>query len=341
MRRYLGQEIGAGLKIGLVANDSLGNFVVSTPLAQMIRAKFPESTLTLFTGSRVRELAHGSPLFDEVVEIYGDDAMSVLRKNSAGGYAWIVNMERSPLAMISSALLAGEAGGVTGPCLSADGRGELPYEDTPQGRLLMDSDWMSPDVTARHSILKSGFIGEIFCRSAYLEGEVPAYSVLSANPGDVPDVLMATTASLPEKLWPVEKWVELIGSFRADGLSVGLLGAKPKDQAKFYRGANAEDEIVEKSGITDLRGELTLPEVVGALGRAKFVVTLDNGILHLAASTSTPTYGLFRNGIHRLWAPPAQNVKVIEPGIGGTVSGISVRKVIEEIKNFQISMTIF
>ena len=58
-----------------------------------------------------------------------------------------------------------------------------------------------------------------------------------------------------------------------------------------------------------MRGRITLPQVAGAIAKAKAVVSLDNGILHLACSTATPTVGLYRNGIHRLWAPPRCRLK--------------------------------
>lgn len=341
MRRYKGHGLKQNPRIGLMANDSLGNFVVSTPLAKMLKVAHPGCVLTLFSGSRVCELTEGNGLFDQVVDIYGPNAIENLRSHATPSQDWVINMERSPLAMITSALLVDNDGFVTGPCLSADGRGELDYEDTPEGHLLADKDWMSVDVTSRHDILRTGFIGEIFCRSAYLQGEIPEYSVPRLDPGEVPDVLIATAASLPDKLWPVEKWISLIKELNHQGFSVGLLGAKPSDQAKFYKGANAESEIVESAPIKDLRGALSLPEVVGALDKAQFVVTLDNGILHLAAATKTPTFGLFRNGIHRLWAPPVPQLKVIEPGEGGTVESLSVERILEEIKNFQLSLTIF
>ena len=86
------------------------------------------------------------------------------------------------------------------------------------------------------------------------------------------------------------------------------------------------------AGAEDMRGVLTLPQVAGALANAKSVVSLDNGILHLACSTETPTVGLYRNGIHRLWAPPSPSLKVIEPGEGATVDSISLKAVIEAVQ---------
>ena len=61
------------------------------------------------------------------------------------------------------------------------------------------------------------------------------------------------------------------------------------------------------------------------------VLTLDNGIMHLAAATTTPTVALFRAGIRRLWAPNSPNLTAIEAEAGETVSDIPLRTVIEAL----------
>ena len=342
MRRLTRAELPDHPRIALISNDSLGNFVMSTPLAQMIRRQYEGCRLVLFCGGRVSELSGPSDLFDEVVDLYGPSPVTVMRDASTGdAFDWVLNMERSPLAMSVAAVLAGEEGCVTGPCVGDGGRGELAVEDTVEGQLLADKEWINPGITEKYSFLNSGFIGEIFARTAYLEGPVPPYRLAQDDPGEVPDVLIATAASLSSKLWPVENWARIVSDLAAEGLTVGLLGAKPSDQAKFWKGSDDESRILELSPLQDLRGKFSLPQVVGALDRAKLVVTIDNGILHLACATKTPTVGLFRNGIHRLWAPPVPNLQIVEPGVGREVSQLSPSEIWGAIKNFQMPLTYF
>jgi ADP-heptose:LPS heptosyltransferase len=78
---------------------------------------------------------------------------------------------------------------------------------------------------------------------------------------------------------------------------------------------------------------LKLTEVVGALGRAKVVLTLDNGIMHLAGATQTPVIALFRDGIHRLWTPPSGNIVPIVSEPGRPVSEIHPDKVWRALKS--------
>lgn len=313
MRRYLGGDLPARPRIAVLTNDALGNLVVVTPLMQMLREKFGPATLDHYGGTRVLELAEASDLIDTAVPLHGS-APRALAASLPAAYDLVINVERSAWAKCAAAILAGEPGFVCGPCLDAEGRADLAFADDERGRLWRDEAWIAEDLTARYPILDSGFIGEILCRLAYLAGPIPGYRLPQDAPSrPVPDVLISTAASLPEKLWPVDGWVALVHALRQNGLTVGLLGAKPELQSRYWEGGASEARLVE-AGAEDLRGQFALPEVVGAIAHARLVVTIDNGIVHLACATSTPTVGLYRHGIHRLWAPPAPNLLSIEPG---------------------------
>ncbi len=321
MKRYAGEELPADARIAVLTNDALGNFVVATPLLQMLREKFVPSALDYYGGSRIFELAGASDLVDTAFPLHGS-APRALALSLPEAYDLVVNVERSAWAKCAAAMLAGESNFVCGPCLDAEGRGDLPFADDARGRLWNDEEWVAEDITVRYPFLTSGFIGEIFCRLAYLDGPIPAYRLPQRVPSrPVPDVLISTAASLPEKLWPIDRWQKLVRALREHGLTVGLLGAKPKQQERYWEGAELETAVIE-AGAADLRGHFSLPEVVGAISRARFVVTIDNGIVHFACATDTPTVGLFRNGIHRLWAPPAANLRLLEPGMKRQVSDI-------------------
>jgi ADP-heptose:LPS heptosyltransferase len=331
VRRFLGEALPERARIAVIANDALGNYVVSTPLLQMLRAKYPNAKLDYYSGTRVRELWEHDSVIDWGFPLFGTAPPDSL-KAQPNPYDLVVNIEQLAWAKCFAALISGHETAVCGPCLAPDGRSDFPFPADERGALADDKEWIAPDLTARYPFLDSSFIGEIFCRLAYLEGPVPPYKVPSAEPaGEIPDILIATAASLPEKLWPVEKWLRALESLKQRGLSIGLIGAKPKEQKQFWQGGSGEEELVASGLVRDLRGQFTLPEVVGALGRAQKVLTLDNGILHMAVSTGVPTIGLYRHGIHRLWAPPYENLTVLTPGEDRPVSDISVEQVLSAL----------
>ncbi|MBC8063406.1 MAG: glycosyltransferase family 9 protein [Chlorobia bacterium] len=334
MNRYRGEDLPPNPRIAVIANDALGNFVAATPLLQMLKFKWEPCYLAYFGGMRTLELQNESDLFDLSIPLHGrpfrESCLDAIPKHP---FDLIVNLEQQPIARAMAAALVGEDAYVVGPCFNADGRGDLPYAEDEVGRLAQDKDWLAEGTPQKYSFLQSGFIGEIFCRLCYLEGPIPTYRVPSADPErEIPDLLIATAASLPEKLWPIQKWIEVVKGMREKGISIGLLGAKPSEQGKHWKGADEEAKLIE-AGVEDVRGLFTLPQVVGALERAKAVLTIDNGILHLASATGTRTVGLFRHGIHRLWAPPFANLTVLTSGEGREVAEISIETVRESIES--------
>lgn len=321
----------SGWRVAVLANDAIGNFVVATPLLQLIRETRPES-LHYFGGTRTRELQDASDLPDLAYSLHGTSlrrAYEAVRAHPP--YDVVVNLEQGAHAKAFAALI-GEEARLVGPCLGPEGRGDLPFEPNERGALWSDPEWTAEDLTLRYPSLHSPFIGEIFCRLAGFYGAIPPYRVPCAHPGrTVPDLLVSCSASLHEKLWPVERWIETLSAQRQKGVRIGVLGAPKAAQGQYWRGGTAEDELIDQGIAEDLRGAFSLPQVVGALGQARAVLSLDNGILHLAAATSTPIVGLFREGIHRLWRPPAANLRAIVPPKGEAVSSLDSSLVMEAL----------
>lgn len=300
----------------------------------MLRSQHPGSTILYVGGLRTADLQSESTLFESSIAFWGQnpaDQTAFLAQHAAS-YDLVVNVEQTAFSKVVAGLLAKPEAPVCGPCMGVGGRGDFPFEDTEQGRLWMDKEWIAPDIVQKYACLTSGFIGEIFCRAAYCEGPVPRYAVPRAPATQGADVLVAVSASLPDKLWSAENWVQVVDYCIARGLTVGLIGAKPSIGKNFWLGYEAEQAISESAAM-DLRGTMSLPQVTNAIERARLVVTLDNGILHLAAATDTPTVGLFRYGIHRLWAPPTPNLTVLHAQEGRTVNSITLPAVQEAIDN--------
>lgn len=338
MKRYAGDGLPPNSNVAVVANDAVGNFVVATPLLQLIRKCLAPAQLDYYGGVRTKELQETSSLISWSHPSHGHSSEVVRqahdqRRSEIGDYDLVINLERGEFAQRVARDISHEQTWVSGPCLNGN-QMPLAFGTTEQDQLWEDPDWTATDLTERYGILDSGFIGEIFARLNFLKGPVPTYQVPTEDPdSDLPEVIVSGAASLPEKLWPAEKWDVVLSRLKESGATVGLVGAKPQAQRDFWRGADLEDEWVSKGYVQDLRGMYTLPQVSGLLSRVCKVLTIDNGILHLAAAADTPTVGLFRNGIHRLWAPPVSGLRVLTPEPGLDVASIEVDQVWEALES--------
>jgi ADP-heptose:LPS heptosyltransferase len=328
MRRWSNEPLPPAPHIAVIANDAIGNFVIATSMAVMLRRRFPSARLELWSGSRVRELVGPGCVFDALHEFLREPEETVrARAAQSSSLDLVINIEDSEQARALPRLLCGAATRVCGPALTESGE-SLAWPDDDRGALWADRAWTSLDVRARHPFLQSPYIGEFFCRLAYLEGDVPQAQVRQEQwDGEQPDVLIAMSASLPEKIWSNEGWVSALEGLRDCGLSVGLVGAAPGAQKAHWLGVDAEDDVVKRGLAVDLRGALRLPQVVSAMMRARLVLTLDNGIMHLAATTPVPVVALFRHGIHRLWKPSWGHVDGVVAGQGKPVATITAAEV--------------
>lgn len=334
MRRYLGETLPPTPRIALLTNDALGNYVVATPLVQMVKAAFPGCRLDWFCGRRSAELVEATPGVDEHIAWMDMPPRALAELALSRTYDLVINNEGSAYALSTTALLASDETPVVGPCLGPQGRGPLPYAEDAVGALAEDKNWLSPTLKETHPILESGYIGEIFCRLAYLEGPVPPpFAPRRIPAGPTADILIACSASLANKLWSLDAWREAAAELGRQGLTVGLLGAKPKAQGQFWLGADAEAALVEEGLVKDLRGTMSLPEVCGALSQCRACLTLDNGIMHLAAASGCPAVALFRRGFPTLWMPPKGRITALESAEGQEVSDISAQEALEALQS--------
>ena len=98
-------------------------------------------------------------------------------------------------------------------------------------------------------------------------------------------VLLSMT-SRPDKLWPEERWVEMVRSNAALGRHCILPWGSPAERARCER-------IVAAAGTGLVPRALTLGELPGVLKAAEAVVGVDTGLVHLAVALGVPAVGLY------------------------------------------------
>jgi ADP-heptose:LPS heptosyltransferase len=102
------------------------------------------------------------------------------------------------------------------------------------------------------------------------------------------------------KEWPAERWQELAALVGAKGYAVVITGA-----AGDSRRSSELSRLCGTSelSVVDASGRYSLSEVASVLKAAKAVVSVNTGIMHIAAALGTPTIALNGPTAEGRWAP--------------------------------------
>ena len=124
-------------------------------------------------------------------------------------------------------------------------------------------------------------------------------------------VLLHATAR-PEKAWPAERWVELIGILCAAGVAPVLPSGNAGERTAAEILVHKANALMGDSVRPIVAPAMSLGEAAALLGDAQVAVGVDTGLLHLAAALDTPTVGLFgatpRWRYAPYWSPHAINL---------------------------------
>ena len=327
MQRYSGGTLGPAPHIVVLGACKVGNFAVSTPTLQGLRARFPDSVIG-FIGSEVTaELEEAHPCIDwrtswdrscnQPLKLLWEDFAEQLSRH--GSVALAINLDGfNPVTQVLVSLLAPDQ--VAGISFDHSRRRLLPLGELRNQSFLKDLEWDNPGFVDRHQgVFKSNYIAELFAVMAGVEDycDPTNISLPSAPPHfQVPDVLIHCTTTRSAKIWPFHHWKRVLDALFQRSLSVGLVGCAPQNQQDNYNSGIGEDSLLEHPALQDLRGRTNLLQLSGACQLARAVISVDAGPLHIAAAVGTPTMAVVGNDTNgvgaspiRLWMPRCSNVQ--------------------------------
>jgi ADP-heptose:LPS heptosyltransferase len=114
------------------------------------------------------------------------------------------------------------------------------------------------------------------------------------------------------RMWPEEHWValcrELLKDPRTDLIFTG-------SHSELLRVEALLSKLEPSPRLINIAGKTTLGQVLKVLKDAKLVVSVDSGVMHLAAWMSVPLIGLFGPETPSLYSPRSRKARVLSAGL--------------------------
>ena len=138
-------------------------------------------------------------------------------------------------------------------------------------------------------------------------GQLPQLDIRYAKPVVIPGkyVVLSLGAGQDFRVWPAERFAEVARFILAHFPTYKLvLTGAPNEKAYTE---TFMTNMPDTSGIVDLTGNLSIPELIYVLTKADLLIANETGIVHIAASTQTPTVVISQGKSLVRWHPyPAE-----------------------------------
>ncbi|MBU1039563.1 MAG: lipopolysaccharide heptosyltransferase II [Proteobacteria bacterium] len=328
-------------RIGIWQTAFLGDAVLTLPLIQDVKARFPEAEVHLFVRAGVeglfsaqRELTSVRPFAKRGAQKGLCAATSLGRELAREGFdLWI-----SPHTSLRSALVAKSVGARVRIGYSRPWWNHLAYthlvdrrfdqlheiERLMQLALPLASESVAPAESVPPVAPKPRL--DLPPQAVSRAAEIYAALPTDAAPGTKPRPILGIHpgSTWPTKCWPEDYFADIARRALAAG-AVVLLFAGPGEEALAGRIARAAQDSTGR--LKNLAGQLDIPALAAALGRLDACLTNDSGPMHLAWVQDTPLVALFGPTTRQLgFFPRGENSRVLEQSMDCRPCGLHGHK---------------
>ncbi|MBD5558618.1 MAG: glycosyltransferase family 9 protein [Desulfovibrio sp.] len=297
-------------RVGIICLGAIGDLLLLSGLLEGLRRRLPEAELELVVSSGNAGAAPLIPHADAVTAFGVRHVPTMLRHVRARRYDLLIDSTQwARLGAIVSNLSG--AGLTVGFATKGQARA-LGYDRTVAH---------SPDLHETENFLALGrALWPGLCGA-------PALRLPAAEPALSPQLTRALADGRRHaflhmwpagyksglKEWPAAHWARLARELTGAGFSVWLTGsaADAPRNAAFLR-----EHLPGAPHLHSLAGRTSLPELAWLLSRADAVVSVNTGVMHLAALAGAPTVGLHGATDPRRWGPVGPRCVSLLPRAG-------------------------
>lgn len=279
-------------RIAILKTAAIGDTVLISAIVNDLKAANPQAHITFFCGASNEAAARMLGQLDQVVRIPVSSPLKAIRMMKDG---WDLLLDFGQWPRLD-ALLAGLCGA----------RFTIGFRTRGQHRhFLYDAAVLHRG--DRHEMENFRALLEPLGIMAASGPQIP-HRATARNADKVVLHLFAGGLKAHLKEWPDESWLALMDELTTAGKSLYLTGsAENRRQA-----LNLVKRARHPERIRIVAGEMTLVEVVDLLAEAALLVTVNTGIMHLAAAIGCPLVALNGPTSVKRWGPCSTNSVAIQ-----------------------------
>jgi len=295
------------MKILIIHTAFIGDIVLSTPLIQKLKDLYPKSEIDYLTLPTNQSVLYNNPNLNEIIlyDKKGKDKgikgfLKVLKilKQKKYDYAVIPHRFIKSILLAKLAKISDIVGFdvATGSSL-LDKKVHYDMKKHEVERLLNLVGYEGKKIPVRIYPAKENFV------------KIEKMLTISGYTGKKEQklILVAPGSQRPEKMWPIEKYREVIQKLKKnENYFIGITGSKSEKELPL----NFEKD----KNVIDFRGEISLVEFGALISKADVVVGNDSSPIHIASGFEKPfVIGIFGPGKRSLgFFPWTEKSNVIE-----------------------------
>ena len=273
--------------------ERIGDFLMTLPALDALRAAAPSARIDLVVGSWNRELAEACSSVDRVETLdtgwlargaAGSGMAGILRRAAgwrAREYDLAINFEpdiRTNIALAASGArwTAGYASAGGGALLDVALDYDTRAHTAANALALVEAVAGAPGGTARALSLRPERVQE-------------AARLLAGAPAGVPRIGIHVSGGRLVKQWPPERFADAAAALSGDRGATIVLTGSAEDRPYVDRVKQA----LPAAAVIDVAGRADLPTLAAVLARLDVLLTADTGPMHLAHAVGTPVVAIF------------------------------------------------
>ena len=301
-------------RILITRTDRIGDLVLTTPLFKALREKFPKAWIAAVVFLEHREIVQENPFLDEVIlydkkgserDLWGQFRFSQkLRSKKVDVVIHAHGTNRMHLAawFAGIPLRIGYARRVPWTLTHVHPYNKKEGKKQEAEYLFELLDLLG--VTPPKEIETFFPVTERFVRS------FESLRMFLKIPCDRPWIVLNPSASDVTKMWPADRFAELVTRIRKDHSSVFIAIGTAEDRPLIKR-------LIQNTPVPvfDLSGRLSLGMLGALLQRSALLVSNDSGPVHIATAVGTPVvsiFGRYEAGLGpKRWQPLGERSRVV------------------------------